>query len=165
MFQYKTQSATSYVSIFENHYQIRLPESYRNFCLQNKKLSMKQVYYPLYRLQQTVKSAHLDFMDDDDLIRAYLHEPCRIYPNMGETVWEQWNTYQMVNEYDDNEFFELQKQRFGGLLPIGTEGCTIEIMLILNGKYHGQVVFFDCAYPQYYPIFMGDFSKWYQENA
>lgn len=161
MFKYILPNKKSSVLEFETLYQIRLPESYREFCLQNKNLKTKNAYYPLYPLKDTTKRAWLGFIDNYALISDYLREPCRIYPQMGETEWAKWNTYQLIDEYDDNEFFALQKQRLGGLLPIGTEGSTIEIALILNGKYAGQVVFFDCEYPQYYPDFKGDFSDWY----
>lgn len=159
----RLQEAQTQLLAFEEKYTIRLPESYRTYYLNNVNRNIIGLPYPLYQLD---KVRGWLFYEDDETRKMYLHTPCQIYPEIGETIWQEWNEYGFDedNQIDDETRQQHDLRVYGGMLPIGTEGCTIEIALILNGQYRGQVVFFDCVYPQYYPVFMGDFADWYESQ-
>lgn len=84
-----------------------------------------------------------------------LSEPV-IYPEMSDEDWEK-----AADPEDEREEEELHP--FAGILPIGTQGCTYTMGLMLHGPYRGQVVYFDvdCCNPPFFVREKG-FLAWYE---
>ena len=83
--------------------------------------------------------------------------PCLLKPNMTEKQWQE-----LLEKYQINEEEDEWEKIYSGILPIGTQGCTYEMGLILTGEYRGRIVYFDYDYENI-PFFAkeNDFLKWY----
>ena len=70
----------------------------------------------------------------------------RLYPKMSDEDWDN----------------AAKGQPFAGILPIGSQGCTLMTGLMLRGPYSGQVVYFDldcCSKPFF--VRENGFLAWY----
>ena len=160
------------VLAFEKKYGVRLPECYRAFMLTIGDAKAKKLdfiagpYYGLYAFGTQV----------DDLLyegsEIYLKAPCALSPNMTQEEWEtlsapletneeEFEEEGYVIEVEDNYIEECGKV-FGGLLPLGSQGCTYEHALVLNGKYAGRVVNVDLDLAQPKFAFEANFLDWYE---
>ena len=123
---------------FELKYGIRLPEEYRNFLVLAGDGGAGPYYgiYGLGALEQELKS---------DQNYHLLAEP-ELYPKMSDEDWDN----------------AAKGQPFAGILPIGSQGCTLMTGLMLRGPYSGQVVYFDldcCSKPFF--VRENGFLAWY----
>ncbi len=160
------------VLAFEKKYGVRLPECYRTFMLTignanaQKLETMAGPYYGLYAFGTQV----------DDLLyegsEIYLKAPCALSPDMTQEEWEtlsapletdeeELEEEGYVIEVEDNYIEECGKV-FGGLLPLGSQGCAYYHALVLNGKYAGRVVNvnWDLLKPVF--AFETNFLDWYE---
>ena len=160
------------VLAFEEKYGVSLPEDYRAFVqtigdINAQKLeTMAGPYYGLSAFGTQV----------DDLLyegsEIYLKAPCALSPDMTQEEWEtlsapleteeeELEEEGYVIEVEDNYFAERAKV-FGGLLPLGSQGCTYYHALVLNGKYAGRVVNvnWDLLKPVF--AFETNFLDWYE---
>ncbi|MEC8830956.1 MAG: SMI1/KNR4 family protein [Bacteroidota bacterium] len=132
------------VEAFEKAFQIQLPECYKAFVLNvvnggpSFRHSGTGPSYGIYPLGQSI----------DDLIYAdvekYLKYPCVLYPGITEDQWTELIDF-MENDEDisDEEFDELNGKLYGGLMPLGSQGCSLIHALVLNGPHKGKVVNMD----------------------
>ena len=160
------------VLAFEKKYGVQLPECYRAFMLTIGDAKAKKLdfiagpYYGLYAFGTQV----------DDLLyegsEIYLKAPCALSPDMTQEEWEtlsapletdeeELEEEGYVIEVEDNYIEECGKV-FGGLLPLGSQGCTYEHALVLNGKYAGRVVNVDLDLAQPKFAFETNFLDWYE---
>jgi len=160
------------VLAFEEKYGVSLPEDYRAFVQTignanaQKLETMAGPYYGLYAFGTQV----------DDLLyegsEIYLKAPCALSPDMTQEEWEKLSApletdeeeleeEGYVIEVEDNYFAERAKV-FGGLLPLGSQGCTYYHALVLNGKYAGRVVNVDLDLAQPKFAFETNFLDWYE---
>ena len=160
------------VLAFEEKYGVQLPECYRAFVqtigdVNAQKLeTMAGPYYGLYAFGTQV----------DDLLyegsEIYLKAPCALSPDMTQEEWEKLSApletdeeeleeEGYVIEVEDNYIEECGKV-FGGLLPLGSQGCTYYQALVLNGKYAGRVVNVDLDLAQPKFAFEANFLDWYE---
>ena len=160
------------VLAFEEKYGVSLPEDYRAFVQTignanaQKLETMAGPYYGLYAFGTQV----------DDLLyegsEIYLKAPCALSPDMTQEEWEKLSApletdeeeleeEGYVIEVEDNYIEECGKV-FGGLLPLGSQGCTYEHALVLNGKYAGRVVNVDLDLAQPKFAFEANFLDWYE---
>ena len=166
------------VLAFEEKYGVQLPECYRAFVqtigdVNAQKLeTMAGPYYGLYAFGTQV----------DDLLyegsEIYLKAPCALSPDMTKEEWEALSDPLLMSEEDDEDFEEDEEEGyvievednyieecgkvFGGLLPLGSQGCTYEHALVLNGKYAGRVVNVDLDLAQPKFAFEANFLDWYE---
>lgn len=151
--QYKLAAPAGEEAIrkFEEQQGVRLPEEYRDFLtfIGNGGAGP---YYGLYGL----KALKDDLSDSRGLRRCRSLEEPVIYPKMSEEEWDR-----IVN---------LESRRKGenvypytGVLPIGTQGCTLMTGLMLTGPYRGQVVYYDNDFcgPPFFVREKG-FLSWYE---
>ena len=160
------------VLAFEEKYGVSLPEDYRAFVQTigdanaQKLETMAGPYYGLSAFGTQV----------DDLLyegsEIYLKAPCALSPDMTQEEWEalsapletdeeELEEEGYVIEVEDNYIEECGKV-FGGLLPLGSQGCTYEHALVLNGKYAGRVVNVDLDLAQPKFAFEANFLDWYE---
>ena len=166
------------VLAFEKKYGVRLPECYRAFMLTIGDAKAKKLdfiagpYYGLYAFGTQV----------DDLLyegsEIYLKTPCALSPDMTQEEWEKLSApletdEEELEDFEDDEeegyvievedkYFAERAKVFGGLLPLGSQGCTYYHALVLNGKYAGRVVNVDLDLAQPKFAFETNFLDWYE---
>ena len=161
------------VLAFEEKYGVSLPEDYRAFMLTIGDAKAKKLdfiagpYYGLYAFGTQV----------DDLLyegsEIYLKTPCTLSPDMTQEEWESLSDPLLTDEEEEDEeegyvievedkYFAERAKVFGGLLPLGSQGCTYYHALVLNGKYAGRVVNVDLDLAQPKFAFETNFLDWYE---
>ena len=161
------------VLAFEEKYGVSLPEDYRAFVQTigdanaQKLETMAGPYYGLYAFGTQV----------DDLLyegsEIYLKTPCTLSPDMTQEEWEDLSDPLLTDEEEEDEeegyvievedkYFAERAKVFGGLLPLGSQGCTYYHALVLNGKYAGRVVNVDLDLAQPKFAFETNFLDWYE---
>ncbi len=136
---------------FEEQQGIRLPEEYRDFLMLVGNGGAGP-YYGLYGLK-----ALKEELSDSHGVRLYrvMEEPV-IYPKMSDEEWDR-----MADPEGRRKGEEVHP--YAGILPIGTQGCTLMTGLMLAGPYRGQVVYYDedfCG-PPFFAREKG-FLEWYE---
>ena len=154
------------VLAFEKKYGVQLPECYRAFMLTIGDAKAKKSdfiagpYYGLYAFGTSVDSLLYK------KIETYLKAPCNLSPDMTQEEWETLSDPLLFSEEDeeddDDKYFAERAKVFGGLLPLGSQGCTYEHALVLNGKYVGRVVNVDLDLAQPKFAFETNFLDWYE---
>ena len=154
------------VLAFEKKYGLRLPECYRAFMLTIGDAKAKKSdfiagpYFGLYAFGTSVDSLLYE------KIETYLKAPCNLSPDMTQEEWETLSDPLLFSEEeeedDDDKYFAERAKVFGGLLPLGSQGCTYEHALVLNGKYAGRVVNVDLDLAQPKFAFETNFLDWYE---
>ena len=154
------------VLAFEKKYGVQLPECYRAFMLTIGDAKAKKSdfiagpYYGLYAFGTSVDSLLYE------KIETYLKAPCNLSPDMTQEEWETLSdpllSSEEEEEEDDDKYFAERAKVFGGLLPLGSQGCTYEHALVLNGKYAGRVVNVDLDLAQPKFAFETNFLDWYE---
>ena len=154
------------VLAFEKKYGVQLPECYRAFMLTIGDAKAKKSdfiagpYFGLYAFGTSVDSLLCE------KIETYLKAPCNLSPDMTQEEWEKLSDPLLFSEEDeeddDDKYFAERAKVFGGLLPLGSQGCTYEHALVLNGKYAGRVVNVDLDLAQPKFAFETNFLDWYE---
>ena len=154
------------VLAFEQKYGVQLPECYRAFMLTVGDAKAKKSdfiagpYFGLYAFGTSVDSLLYE------KIETYLKAPCNLSPDMTQEEWETLSdpllSSEEEEEEDDDKYFAERAKVFGGLLPLGSQGCTYEHALVLNGKYAGRVVNIDLELAQPKFAFEANFLDWYE---
>ena len=154
------------VLAFEKKYGVQLPECYRAFMLTIGDAKAKKSdfiagpYYGLYAFGTSLDSLLYE------KIETYLKAPCNLSPDMTQEEWETLSDPLLFSEEeeeeDEDKYFAERAKVFGGLLPLGTQGCTYEHALVLNGKYAGRVVNVDLDLAQPKFAFEANFLDWYE---
>jgi hypothetical protein len=149
------------VSDFETRLAITLPESYRRFLLEignggdGYNGSAAGPFYGIYGV-----SGRLEL----DSLHKVVAKPCILSPGMSQPDWEALVAgLGLSGDLDDDAYDEALDTLFGGLLPVGSQGCSIFHGLVVNGPYAGRVVNFDMdlsAPPVF--AFESDFLAWYE---
>lgn len=126
--QYKLAAPASeeVVQKFEAQHGIRLPEEYRDFLT----LAGNGGAGPFYGLfgvkvpESKRRETELleQWLPDEENV---LQEEPLIYPKMSDADWDK---------------VAQSPYPYTGVLPIGTQGCTLMTGLMLTGPYRGQVV-------------------------
>ena len=154
------------VLAFEKKYGVQLPECYRAFMLTIGDAKAKKSdfiagpYFGLYAFGTSVDSLLYE------KIETYLKAPCNLSPDMTREEWDALTDPLLPSEEeeeeDEDEYFAKRAKVFGGLLPLGSQGCTYEHALVLNGKYAGRVVNVDLDLAQPKFAFEANFLDWYE---
>lgn len=165
------------VLAFEKKYGVSLPKDYRAFVqtigdANAQKLDiMAGPYYGLSAFGTQV----------DDLLyegsEIYLKAPCALSPDMTQKEWKALSDPLLMSEEDDEDFEDDEEVEtteteedyiqqcgkvFGGLLPLGSQGCAYYHALVLTGPYAGRVVNvnWDLLKPVF--TFETNFLDWYE---
>ena len=154
------------VLAFEEKYGVQLPECYRAFVQTIGDVNAQKLdfiagpYYGLYAFGTSLDSLLYE------KIETYLKAPCNLSPDMTQEEWETLSdpllSSEEEEEEDDDKYFAERAKVFGGLLPLGSQGCTYEHALVLNGKYAGRVVNVDLDLLQPKFAFEANFLDWYE---
>lgn len=151
--QYKLAAPAGEEAIrkFEEQQGVRLPEEYRDFLMFIGNGGAGP-YYGLYGL----KALEDDLSDSRGLRRCRSLEEPVIYPKMSGEEWDR-----IVNPESRQKGEKVYP--YTGVLPIGTQGCTLMTGLMLTGPYRGQVVYYDNDFcgPPFFVREKG-FLSWYE---
>ena len=136
------------VFAYERKHSIQLPECFRSFLLVvgNGGISIGNSGagpgYGIYPLGYEVE------VDEKNI----LANKCLLEPDMTKDQWES-----LYRSYG--------RSAFGGVLPIGTQGCTFAHAIVLNGPYRGRVVNLDYNYifPPFFAPNVTNFLEYYEQ--
>ncbi|MGX1927830.1 SMI1/KNR4 family protein [Flagellimonas sp. 2504JD4-2] len=153
----------SEVEAFEQSYKVILPDCYRAFVLhvgnggKSYMNSGAGPFYGIYTLGE-----HLDQMVAGDP-KSYLKNESPLYPNLSDDDWTEMSKILNDDASSDEVYYEELERIFGGILPIGSQGCTYLHGLLLNGPHKGKVINLELA-AELKPRFTyeNNFLDWYE---
>nr|WP_302601053.1 SMI1/KNR4 family protein [uncultured Acetatifactor sp.] len=156
--QYRLAAPASEEQIlkFEEQQGIRLPEEFRDFLLHVGNGGAGP-YYGLYGIRDLGDGLH-----DSHGARIYrVQEEPVIYPKMSDEEWNRMTAPE--SRQGDSMGKGGEAHPYVGVLPIGSQGCTLMTGLMLAGPYRGQVVYCDEDYcgPPFFVREKG-FLSWYE---
>lgn len=143
----------------ENTYGIYLPECYKAFVLQvgnggcSYENSAAGPFYGIYPLGKNLN----EFADEE-----YLKNDCILQPDYSDEQWDKVTSRLENDAISDEEADKEMGQIYGGILPIGSQGCSYFHGLILNGEYRGRVVNLDMGGQKPRFAFEENFLDWYE---
>lgn len=146
---------------FENEYSLSLPECYKAFLLnignggKSHRKSAAGPGYGIFPFGTNIEEFVYSNPENS------LKEDCRIHPEMSDDFWKDLNK-KIDEDISDKDFESELGKIFGGILPLGTEGCTYYYGLILNGESKGRVVNIDIDRRKPYFAFESNFLDWYE---
>ena len=141
---------------FEEDYGVELPLCYAEFLLTVGNGGAGP-FYGVYALEEGV--GDLCYTETESV----LNRPCLLAPKMSDDDWRALTADLFADEELSDEEYEHECAKvFGGLLPIGTQGCTYVTALVLNGEYSGRVVNIDTDGSKPIFAFEANFLDWYE---
>ncbi len=151
------------IEAFETKHAIQLPTCYKAFIstIGNGGVSYENSaagpFYGIYPLGKNM----------DELIfenaEKHLKDNCILSPKMLETDWNSLTKLINCSDSISDEIYERELAKlYGGVLPIGSQGCTYLHAIVLNGSFKGRVVNLDLdrQVPQF--AFEKNFLDWYE---
>lgn len=165
-YQLDTPVSADVIRQFEETHHIQLPEEYKTFMTQigyanaNENAYLQSAagpYYGILPLDSALNELETEQPEQ------YLSHPCQLYPRMTDEQWEVLAKEVLNSEEDisDEDYDTALGKLYGGLLPIGTQGCAITTAIVLNGPHTGRIVYFNGDEA---PIFAYErhFLDWYE---
>lgn len=140
------------VEAFEKRHQITLPKEYVFFLTQVGNGGAGP-YYGLATLEKVISSdEHVAAVSNEALIDKALTK-------------EKWKRIMDETEEDDDLYDEAMARLYGGMLIVGTQGCTYDNLLLVNGSETGKMVYIDWNLDSDYgPYLTGmSFLDWYEQ--
>lgn len=150
------------VNGFESGYQIELPNCYRAFIrrLGNAGVSYQRSgagpYFGIFPFGENVGL----LMKNPE---KYLRNECNLYPDMSDHYWEELtHRIHFDEKISDQDYDDEMGKILGGVLLLGSQGCTFFHALIVTGKHAGRVVNVDMCLEK--PKFASEktFLDWYE---
>lgn len=158
-----TPAEIAAITSLEQEYGIQLPDAYKAFLLNignggtGYEASAAGPFYGIYPLG---KGLH-ELPSGD--IATSITNSCRIYPGITDEYWAS-----LVGVIDEDEslsdeaYDAILSKAYGGILPLGSQGCTYFHGIILNGPYTGKVVNMDTDRQKPNFTFETNFLDWYE---
>ena len=148
---------------FEQQYSVELPDCYKSFILHignggtGYQKSAAGPSYGIYPFGE-----YVDELIAEDL-EEYLKSECVIHPDMSDEYWRELTKNIDNNDAISDDDYDAENGKlFGGILPIGSQGCTYLHGLILNGPFKGKVVNLDMDRQKPKFTFENNFLDWYE---
>ncbi|KIC00759.1 glucan biosynthesis protein [Flavobacterium sp. JRM] len=147
---------------FETEYSVELPNCYKAFLMnignggESFSSSAAGPFYGIYPLGKNV----------NDLIyentKEYLKKDCILYPKMSDEYWDDLIEKIEEDTISDDDYEKELGKIYGGILPIGEQGCSCYHAIVLNGEFKGRVVNINSE--RYNPQFTFElnFLDWYE---
>lgn len=161
-YQLSAPAPLKQIEAFEQTHGIRLPQAYRLFLEYignggpGYAGSAAGPYYGIYPLGKNMQ----ELFDEP---QRYLKAECILHPKMTDEFWKALNSkIDNSNDLSDEEYDHARGKIFGGILPIGSQGCSYIHGLVLNGPYKGRVVNLDMDGQKPRFAFENDFLDWYE---
>ena len=163
-YQVNDPVAAEEVLKLEEKYGIDLPDCYKSFILQfgNAGIGYQDAaagpYYGIYPLGENIN----ELISDER--GQYLKRDCIIYPGMSDQHWMSLQANIDNDEHISDEDIEKELGKiWGGIITIGSQGCSYVHGIIINGTYRGRVINI-CMDRQGPPkfTFENNFLDWYE---
>ncbi|MFT6138201.1 MAG: hypothetical protein ACJAUJ_001292 [Salibacteraceae bacterium] len=147
---------------FEKKYNVKLPECYKTFLTE---IGNGGVSYMNSSAGPFLGIFPLG-VGTNELIgqpEKYFSNNCVLEPNMSDDFWQNLIAKLEIDEDISDEDYEFERAKvFGGILPIGSQGCTYLHGIILNGAYKGKVVNLDMDFQKPKFTHENNFLDWYE---
>lgn len=133
------------IAAFEAEHGVTLPDAFAAFLAgvgnggRTPKLDTAGPFYGVFPLGLGLKS----FVKEDI---GHLRMPCLMRPDMTKDEWENLNAILDDEDISDAQWEEEHARIYGGVMPLGFQGCTAFHGLVLNGPHAGRVVNLDMDY-------------------
>lgn len=142
---------------FEEHHHLDFPEAYKAFITTIGNGGPGHYggagpYYGIYPL------GDFGYMEST---AQHMADECTIDSSMTEERWKSLTAFEEKLDSDSREYDGIYNKLFSGLMFIGTMGCNGQMMLIVNGKEAGHVVYIDQDLSQ--PTVKEKFLDWYEQ--
>ncbi|MBT2293571.1 SMI1/KNR4 family protein [Paenibacillus albidus] len=134
------------IEAFEREHGIQLPLPYRLF-LARVGNGGAGPYYGIYPLDKNNSGDRLS-------------EPFQLKPDLSDEEWKALTDFE--DEAGGDEYDEAFDRLFQGMLALGTQGCTYEMGLVLNGEYNGRIVYYDGDLQKPFFTYEANFLDWYE---
>jgi hypothetical protein len=150
------------ISKFEQQYDVQLPDCYKSFLLDignggvSHAGSAAGPYYGIYPLGVNVNE--LIYADT----KQHLHNECLIFPEMSTEDWIAFGGRASLDNIVDEEYERETGRIYGGILPIGSQGCSAIHGIVLNGEHRGRVINLDVEGRKPLFTFEANFLDWYE---
>ena len=124
------------LAALEKKYGVSLPAHFRAFLLEiadgggGFDGSAPGPFYGIYPIKDALKFS-----------APYLANPCLLRPKMSDEQWRAIGGFAYEQECDDEESEE--EKILGGVLLIGTQGCSFETAIVIEGEFRGRIVNLD----------------------
>lgn len=146
---------------FEEKYGIQLPPCYKAFITQvghggNNNTSAAGPFYGIYPLEVTVDTFFYSNINEG------LQHSCIIYPFMSDDFWQKQIEIITNDDIADDKYDAELTRIYGGILPIGSQGCSYLHGIVLNGNHAGKVVNLDLDHQKPIFTFEHNFLDWYE---
>nr|WP_297782664.1 SMI1/KNR4 family protein [uncultured Allomuricauda sp.] len=142
-YEINTPTSISEIEAFEKHYQIQLPECYKCFVLNigsHGRSYLNSGAGPFFGIYPF--GHHVDDLIHGD-VKSHLKNKSMLYPHIPEKNWDELLDPLYKDDITDEDCEELNGALYGGILPLGSQGCSYIHALVLNGPYKGRVVNLD----------------------
>ena len=152
------------VRAFETAHGIALPEPYAAFLRRIGNGSTEDGSYygsaagPFYGIYPLGFGLD-DFLEYKDGCLATLPF---VRPDMPASEWQEATRLFDDENVSDDDFDEACRRLYGGLLPIGSQGCQSYHALVLQGPYAGRIVNIDTERSPPVFAFEANFLDWYE---
>lgn len=149
------------VSAFEAQYGLELPLAYKLFVTQvgnggkSYRESAAGPYYGIFKFGEEVD----EIIDDP---QRYLAQPATIFPGLTAEHWTALTAAIEADDCSDEVFAEQMNVLYQGLLPIGSQGCSYVMALVVSGEHKGRIVYLDLDRHQPQFAFEDNFLDWYE---
>ncbi|MDS0527412.1 HEAT repeat domain-containing protein [Clostridium sp. SHJSY1] len=81
---------------------------------------------------------------------------------MSDEEWEELTKFSEEENIEDEQSDFLYSSLYQGMINIGTQGCTYEMMLVVTGEYRGRIVYIDLDLQKPFFTFENNFLDWYE---
>ena len=154
--------STEQILEFESKYSVSLPESYKAFLLNigngghSKNSSAAGPFYGIYPFGKHI--GELVYEGAEEALR----KESMLSPDMTADEWDALREILEDDDLSEEDYVKELGRIYGGILPLGSQGCTYLHALVLTGKYKGKVVNLDHDNQQPRFTFEDHFLGWYE---
>ncbi|HVI48352.1 MAG TPA: SMI1/KNR4 family protein [Chitinophaga sp.] len=161
--QYKINQPVSLheVTDFETRCNVTLPDCFKAFLLEignggpSHENSAAGPFYGIYPLGENTG----ELLENGE---QYFASPAKLHPGISKTEWEELTKQLNSDDITDEDYEKERGRLYGGILPIGSQGCTYLHGLMLNGPHTGKVVNLDLDMQQPQFTYEANFLDWYE---
>lgn len=162
-YQINQPATITEVKAFEARYDILLPPCYKAFLLnignggRAYRNSGAGPFYGIYPLGEYLE----ELVSGNP--KGFLTKPCILTPEMNDAEWEDLIKVMDDDDVSDEDYYGEVEKVYGGMMPLGSQGCTYLHGLVLNGPHSGKVLNLEMTaelIPRF--AFENNFLDWYE---
>jgi len=147
---------------FEEKYSIQIPDCYKAFVLQvgnGGKAYANSGAGPFYGIYPFGYGVDEIIFEDAE---KYIKNECILKPDLSEKEWMEITAKIEDDDIPDDEYDRELGRIYGGILPLGSQGCSYLHGIILNGEFKGRMVNLNQDHQKPKFAFEKNFLDWYE---